>query len=206
MQANIQDTRQLPSWKLWIPLLFQTAIVLGIPAQSFYTSVTGKNIILKTAPVDPYDFLRGYSQTLNYEVSNASNLEKLPGWQQIAPDNRNRYSREKSEIYLILEPPKPTAKPPIQPQPWHALKVSNTLPKSLPDGQVALRGTLNYSRIQYGLERYYMPEAKRDQINEEISQARWGRKPQPIVVEVKVDSQGKSVIDSFWIGDRHYRF
>jgi len=34
---------------------------------------------IKTIPVDPYDPLRGYSQTLNYEISRLDNLRSLPG-------------------------------------------------------------------------------------------------------------------------------
>jgi uncharacterized membrane-anchored protein len=51
-----------------------------------------------------------------------------------------------------------------------------------------------------------MPENRRDEINNDISQARGGKQRQPIVMEVKVDTLGRAVPISFWVSDRNYRF
>ncbi|PSB01706.1 GDYXXLXY domain-containing protein [Merismopedia glauca] len=192
------------TWRLWLPLVFQSAIIIAIPAQSFYTLMTGKTVVFKTVPVDPYDFLRGYSQTLSYDISSLNNLTKLPGKQELELNLNQGYTGQDEDIYVVLEPPKSTTSQP--PQPWRAVKVSRKLPKSLPSNQIAVKGRHNYGNIKYGLESYYMPESLREEINREIRQATWGKNKQPIVVEAKVDAEGKAVIESFWIGDRHYRF
>ena len=70
-------------WRFWIPLILQTALIAAVPAQAVYTHLTGRTVVLKTVPVDPYDLLRGYSQTLAYDISQPNNLKSLPGWKTI---------------------------------------------------------------------------------------------------------------------------
>ena len=59
--------------------------------------------------------------------------------------------------------------------------------------------------IEYGLERYYMPENQRDQINSTITEAQRNNQ-QSFVVEVKVNAQGKAIPVSLWVRDRNYKF
>ena len=167
--------------------------------------LTGKTAILQTAPVDPYDLLRGYSQTLTYDISRKQTLEKLPGWNEL-----DKEKRDSLNLYVTLEaPPKQTSSG--RPKPWKPVAVSASRPVNLPKNQVALQGRLRYGTINYGLESYYFPEDQREQLNKDISQAQTGversqRQPLPFVVEVKVDSQGNSVPVSLWVRDRNYRF
>ena len=205
-----QATKLLPAWRLVVPLLCQTALILGIPAQSFHTQVTGKTVILQTMPVDPYDPLRGYSQTLSYDISRLENLRSLPGWQELIPPTTPKSTKGQPEyippgtiVYVIVEAPVTTSNPP---KPWKAVRVSSSLPKSLAVNQIALKGKSTGFSIEYGLETYYMPEAQRDQINQDISQAQQGRQRQAFVVEAKVNGKGYSVPISLWVRDRNYRF
>lgn len=98
----------LPTWRLWVPLLLQTGLILAVPAQAFYTQITGKTVILKTIPVDPYDPLRGYSQTLNYEISRVDNLRSLPGWQELVKQQAG------TRLYVILEAPESAKSQPLK--------------------------------------------------------------------------------------------
>lgn len=50
-----------------------------------------------------------------------------------------------------------------------------------------------------------MPQSQQYEINQNISQAQQDRQ-QSIVVDAKVDAQGKAVPMSFWVRDRNYRF
>ncbi len=182
-------------WWFWLPLLFQTGLILAVPAQDAYTYATGKPVTLQTAPVDPYDLLRGYSQTLGYEISNADQLKKLPGGALTS-----QYSRD---FYLVLEAPTATTQPP---KPWKAIQLSATRPENLPPNQVALQGKINqYGQISYGLETYYMPEDQRNQLNTEIRETQQNQ-PQAFVVEVKVDRNGNAIPISLWVKDQRYRF
>jgi len=187
---------RLSGWWFWLPLLFQTGLILTVPAQDAYTYVTGRPVTLQTVPVDPYDLLRGYSQSLSYEISDPNRLENLPGGIVV--------SSSSSEFYLVLEAPATgvTSQPP---KPWQPVRLSSICPKHLPQNQVAIQGKTDpYGRISYGLETYYMPEDQRNQINSAISKIRQNQ--QAFVVEAKVDSAGNAVPISLWVKDQNYRF
>lgn len=200
---NIQlQSRRLPSWRLWVPLLIQLIIIGSVPAQAVYTYVTGRTIVLQTAPVDPYDFLRGYYQVLGYDVSTSDTLKPLPGWDELANDQS--YIPFGTTVYVILEEPT-TPSESKRPQPWKPIAVSGTLPENLPNNQIALQGESNGWQIQYGLETYYMPEDQRIQVNQNIADAQRNN-PESFVVEVKVNSQGKAIPIRLWVRDQNYRF
>ncbi len=199
-QPNSPSTNQpVPILRFLIPLLIQAGLLFAIPAQSAYTYLTGKTVILQTVPVDPYNILTGYYQILSYDISTKSTLEKLPDSKNILEDGNS--------FYVILQEEKSTDEK--IPKAWKPVRLSKTLPSSLPNNQVALKGRYRYGSIKYGLEKYNIPEDQRNQINNNISQASRSateRDKQPIVVEVKVDSQGKAVPISLWVKERNYRF
>jgi len=194
-------------------LVCQAALILAIPSQALYTQVTGQTVILKTVPVDPYDLLRGYSVTLNYDISQVATLHQLPGWSEFEKQKvgDSEWSATQS-FYLVLEAPQGANTAP--PLPWRAVRISRERPTNLASNQVSLQGQMKYGSVQYGLERYYIPEDQRDDINQNISAAQGNQGTQPIVVEAKVDAQGHAVPISFWVTlgqppakqTHHYRF
>jgi uncharacterized membrane-anchored protein len=193
------NNKPIPILRFLVPLLIQAGLLLAIPAQSIQTYLTGKTVILQTVPVDPYNILTGYYQILSYDISTKSTLEKLPNSKDILKDENS--------FYVILQEEKPTDEK--IPKAWKPVGLSTKLPDSLPDNQVALKGKYRYGRVTYGLEKYNIPEDRRNQINDNISQASRSateRQPQPIVVEVKVDSQGKALPISMWVKEQNYRF
>ncbi|MGL6338766.1 MAG: GDYXXLXY domain-containing protein [Waterburya sp.] len=193
----------IPQWRFFLPLSLQMLLILAVPAQAIYTHYTGKTIVLQTMPVDPYDLLRGYSQTLSYNISRTSDLAKLPGGEILNQNESNLKNGMK--LYVILESPKTSAAKP--PQAWQPVAVSLKRPSNLPDNRIALAGIVKYSAIAYGLETYYLPEDKISDINQEISQLQPDSdSKRPFVVEVKVDAQGNSVASSLWIGKHNYRY
>ncbi|MFB8791658.1 MAG: GDYXXLXY domain-containing protein [Potamolinea sp.] len=225
-------------WRFWLPILFQTTLILTVPAQAIYTQLTGKTIILQTAPVDPYELLRGYSQTLRYDITNQDNLRKLPGWKelpkQLPNGNKVSFIQPGTQVYVILaESNKPVLNE--LPQAWKPVAIATKLPTKLPVNQVALKGLAQDGIIKYGLETYYIPEEQKQQINAELRTAREtdqnqqtptptstpsqpdANQPQqtpPVVMEIKVNSQGDTVPISLWarVGKapkqqiRNYRF
>ncbi len=190
--------RPIPLWRCCLPVLVQLALVLSIPSQAFYTLVTGKTVILQTQPVDPYDWLRGYSQTLSYDISRWETLQKLPGWDELSA-NSHQLSRG---FYVILQQPEETHS--TVPTPWQAIAITASVPTQLPPTQIALRGRSHQGQLIYGLETYYMPEDQRTQINQEIITAQQ-LENQPFVVEIKVDSQGRSVPVTLWINEQPFQ-
>ena len=206
MTQNEETRSPLPLWRFAVPLLLQIGLILVPPAQSVYTHITGKTVILQTIPVDPYDPLRGYSQTLSYDISRLETLKKLPGWQEIRNQQKNKnvdYLESKTELYVVLESPPDGAKQP--PLAWKPVKVSSSRPTSLPANQIALKGKGAANMIRYGLETYYFPESQQQEINQAIMQAQKGQK-QSLVVEIKVNEGGYGVPVSLWVRDRNYRF
>lgn len=187
----------VPAWRFWTPLLIQMALLVSVPAQSAYTYATGQDVVLQTRPVDPYDFLRGYSQTLSYDVSDLAMLKALPGGRQLFATEANK------SFYVVLEEPEQPSGP--RPNPWKPVSVSAERPDLSPN-QVALKGETNqWGQIRYGLESYYMPEDRRNELNQAISGVQ-GQSQQAFVVEVKVDRRGNAVPVSLWIQEQNYRF
>lgn len=195
----------LPIWRFAVLLIFQIGLILAIPAQSIYTSITGKTVVLQTLPIDPYDPLRGYSQTLNYDISQVESLRSLPGWQEFTKQtsNNSNYLQPGTQIYITLQAPKNLATQP--PQAWQPIRVSKSRPTSLPADRIAIKGTSTGSSISYGLETYYFPESRQQEINQDIRQAQRSRQ-QSLVVEAKVDTQGNAIPVSLWVSKRNYRF
>jgi uncharacterized membrane-anchored protein len=211
--------KRLPAWRLWVPLLLQIGLIAAVPATAVYTFITGKTVVLQTAPVDPYDFLRGYYQVLSYDISDRTNLEELPGWKDLPGEKipcppgeacpQNIYNvKPKTSFYVILEAPKARPKVvtnPDRPQAWKPVRLSLENPGNLPANQIAIKGKYNGFLMEYGLETYYMPENEREKVNQEISEAQSSQR-QSFLVEVKVDKTGHAVPVSLWVRDRNYRF
>ncbi|MGB3614223.1 MAG: GDYXXLXY domain-containing protein [Elainellaceae cyanobacterium] len=189
-------------WQFWLPLALQLMLILAAPARSMYTYATGESVLLQTAPVDPYDLLRGYYVTLSYQISQSEALDDLPGWEDVeaAEGQRNL------PVYVVLAPPSDDVASDAvgENAPWIPVRISRDRP-TLGPNQVALKGLYRWGRLTYGLERYYIPEDQRVEINERINQLQWTQ-PENYLVEVKVDGAGEAVPVSLWIGEENYRF
>ncbi len=194
---NSRPSINLPWWRFLLPLGLQLAVILFVPARSAYTYNFGLDAVIQTVPVDPYDLLRGYSQTLRYDISSASDLQQLPGGKNLSP---------RDIFYVILAVDSPSATKP--PAPWKAIRVTQDLPQDLPNNQVAIKGKVEkYRTVSYGLETYYMPESQREKINQEIRNLQGDSDGnRAFVVEIKVDRWGNAVPVSLWVGDNNYRF
>lgn len=202
--------RTIKNWRFLLPFALQMGLILSVPAQAVYTHVTGKTVVLQTVPVDPYDFLRGYYQVLSYDISRVDNLKELPGWDELAGGNSDGYLPQGKTVYVVLEKPTGEEEKEGKPLAWKPMAVSATLPEDLPENQIGIKGRSNGWQIEYGLETYYMPEDRRNEVNDDIgdaqSEARWENRQIPFVVEVKVNSSGGAVPVSLWVRDRNYQF
>jgi uncharacterized membrane-anchored protein len=205
-------THNIPGWRFWLPLAAQVALILAVPAQAVYIQFAGRTAILQTAPVDPYDLLRGYYVTLSYDISRLETLQNLPGGEiLVTPDwsgQQPSLFEAGMPFYVVLQPASTAAQPSANslPQPWQPVRISGDRPTNLPSNQIALQGNYRRGNISYGLEAYYIPEDQRIEINEQISQSGQPGEAQAFVVEVKVEAQGQAVPISLWIGDQNYKF
>jgi uncharacterized membrane-anchored protein len=191
-----QQPTLIPQRNFWLAMGAQFALLSTIAVPAIYTLSTGKTVFLQTAPVDPYDLLRGYYQTLNYDIADRAKLTKLPGG-----DILKEGKAKTGEFFVTLALPATSGQPVAQP-----IAVSATRPTNLPNNQIAIRGTYNQdsgwrNRIDYGIDKFYMPEAQKDTVNSEV-----GRNPRKLLVEIKLDNNGHPVPVSLWVGDKSYRF
>lgn len=203
-------------WKFGLPLLFQVALVLLIPAQAAYTYFAGSPVILQTVPVDPYSLLQGYYVILRYDISQVGTLEALSGWSDIEDTHvaQNTSLLEgRDAFYVVLE--EPSSEPEesselsqndASPPTWTPVKVVGDRPNALPDNQIAIQGRYYQGRVVYGLEKYFIPEDQRNEINDRIRAALSSNDPRSYVVEVKVARDGNAVPVSLWVDGKNYRF
>lgn len=122
--------------KAYIGLLFVLGIlfaVLGIfILYNQWPLISGKKIILATAPIDPFDPFRGQYLTIRYEISSLEHIKDL----QIGDD-----------VYVILEKDNQGI--------WRKKSVSKTIPSN---GDYIRGKVVNNWRgasIEYGIEQYF---------------------------------------------------
>lgn len=178
---------------LYLIIVFWLLIFSGFILYKEYTLRTGKEIILKTEPVDPRDLFRGDYVTLNYEISTLE-LDEVPA--------EDPYFEYNDRIYLALE---------LE----NGYGVPKKIYKNPPDDELYIKGTvkeliydweayedsatteepyLKELRIEYGIESYFVPEGR----GLEIESQQWtGR--EGVSVKVVVDKYGNAVIKSLLI-------
>ncbi len=188
------EPKPVPQRNFWLALVAQFLLIAAVPAPAIYTLNTGTTVFLQTAPVDPYDILRGYYQILSYDISDRAMLAKLPGG-DILNDDRE-YKSGSREIFVTLALPSTGGRQAAKP-----IAISHQKPSTLPRNQIAIRGLINSWQIRYDLEKFYMPEAQQQTINDNI-----GRNRRNLLVEVKIDSSGHPVPVSLWVGQKNYQF
>jgi uncharacterized membrane-anchored protein len=196
--------QKLPFGRLAVPLFLQSLLICSISAQSIYALATGTTVVLKTMPVDPYDLLRGYYQTLSYDISSFNTLEKLSGWKDLKRERGSVNISKNQQVYITLT--KVTAVTANSPQAWQPVAIGTQIPTNLSSDKIAIRGVSNGNSIVYGLETYYMPEDRKDDVNKDVNAARSSGGKRNLLVEIKVDNRGISTPVGLWVGDKQYRF
>jgi uncharacterized membrane-anchored protein len=167
---------------LWfvIALGVQLLILAAVPAQKIHIRATGKIILLKTAPVDPYSIMSGYYVTLSYEISNPKVSDEWKKW----PEGRPVWVMLKADPNGVLD----------------AVSVHDRRP-SVPKDCVVIKGRTHRWRIEYGIESYFIPEDTRDKVEQDLR-----RNSKEAKAEVKVDSAGNAAITKLIIQDRVYAY
>jgi uncharacterized membrane-anchored protein len=158
----------------------QLFILAAVPAQKIHVRTTGKTILLKTAPVDPYSVMSGYYVRLGYEISNPKVSDEWKKW----PEGK--------AVWVILK-----ADPNGL---WDAVSVHDKRP-AVPEDCVVIKGKTDRWRIKYGIEAYFIPEEARDKVTQDLR-----RNFKEAKAEVKVDSSGNAAITKLIIQDRVYEY
>jgi len=120
----------------------QLLVLLAIPARNVITRATGRDVTLRTAPVDPYDPLAGYYVTLAYEV------------EQLAPADRERLGPT-GPVWITVRAAEPA---------WQGVAVTVERPAPAPD-RVSMRAHWSGWRASIdGADRLYIPETQRERV------------------------------------------
>lgn len=127
-----------------IALGVQTLILVAMPLGRMYALSTGQEVKLRLAPVDPFDMWSGYFVTLRYDVSRP---DSLAGWKSL---------KEGDTVYITLQKGEDGA--------FKAQSVS----KNKPSAPLFLKGEMKDAELKFGIEAYFIPEAKRDAIQQNI--------------------------------------
>jgi uncharacterized membrane-anchored protein len=120
----------------WVAL--QVCFFIGWAALEESRLRTGASILVKTAPVDPRDLLRGQYLALSYEFSRPRHL--IPEY---------REAREGETVWVVLRPEGVFH----QPESYHAER-----PKRFEGGRIVVQGRREGWRVVYGIEKYFVPE------------------------------------------------
>jgi uncharacterized membrane-anchored protein len=165
-------------------VLVQCAILVAVPGRQIYTRAAGKVITIQTRPVDPYDVMSGYFVTLAYDIGRMgtpSDLQKLEQWQRKA-------------VYVTLKEGNDKI--------WVTDSVSLKWPSHVPEGMLVIKGTSqHWGGVTYGIERFYIPEEKRDEINAELRGTASKAK-----VQIAVDRSGNAAILHLEAGGKIYEY
>ncbi|AFY69987.1 hypothetical protein Pse7367_1701 [Thalassoporum mexicanum PCC 7367] len=207
-QTQQPERRKIGAWRMWAPIGCQSLLILSVLIAPLQAHLNGKTVVLRTQPIDPYDLLRGYSQTLSYDISNLDNLQELPGWEtlpktQFNAPNRPQRPESGTSFYLVLKSPDRGSSDNQAPNPWTPVRIASTEPQTLASNEVMLKGKIEWSAARYGLERYYMPESRRDEINNAVNLA---NRNQTGAVEIKVRQDGYAVPVKLWVGQEDFEF
>ena len=165
-----------------VAVVIQVLILVAVPARKVFTKATGKTVVLKVQPVDPYNILSGYYVTLGFDISRVESFPNPRGMSQ---------GSDGAWLYAIVERGDDGT--------WKPISLEHELPSNLPENRAALLGRINHGAIRYGIEEFYIPEAQRHRIAEDLS-----RNVDKARVEIKVDRSGHAALERLIIEDRIY--
>lgn len=166
--AGRPRSQKIKKWTFMAVVFLQVLFLCGLAASYYAIDVYGEEIVLETAPIDPRDIFYGDYVILNYEISTMARDQVEGNWEDA----------KGSIIYVVLQP---------QADGVYALKQAylNDKPEQS-QNEIVLRGKVAYVygdelRVNYGLERYYVPEGTGKEIEEQregmkvkVQVAPWG--------------------------------
>lgn len=166
-----------------VAVVIQVLILVAVPARKVFTRATGKTVVLKVEPVDPYSILSGYYAALRFDISRVDAFPNARGM--------SRGVSEGAWFYAVVEKGDDGT--------WKPISLEHELPANLPENRAALLGRIDYGVIRYGIEEFYIPEAQRDRVADDLS-----RNIDKARAEIRVDRSGHTALVRLRIEDRIY--
>ena len=182
-----------------VAALALTAALGWIVAGRMHILATGREIVLKTEPVDPRDLFRGHYARLTYEISRLP-VEKVNGLKALKTRCRSGVNPGLKGRFVFV------ALTPGTDGYWHFAAAALDKPPPAPKGAVIIRGRLRRSWcgasnvwIAYGIERYYAPKEKALELERRTPRRGERTERQPLGVILRVTSSGQAAIAGLMI-------
>jgi len=165
-----------------LAMLLPLAIILLLIGANYYTLYFGKEVMLKTAPVDPWDFFRGDYMTLRYEISTID-LSHTPH------DKDFNYGEN---VYAVLSKGDKF---------WTITKLEHDKPV-IRNTEVCMKGKITYlyqnsMTVVWGIESYFVPEGKGRTIESQRMN---------VTVMAAVDTTCRAMIKKVYVNDEPLKF
>jgi uncharacterized membrane-anchored protein len=145
----------LPAARAWVAALIvsilQTAIIGYVIESRASILSNGAEVLLKTAPIDPRDLLRGDYVVLNYDISRVPAGTVVGGMPREAGERTLsvRLQKQADGFWGIAESSFGTLPP----------KPDTVVLESLPFNYYPIEADQAF-QVDYGIERFYVPEGK----------------------------------------------
>jgi uncharacterized membrane-anchored protein len=150
--VTLDQSRSRRAWIAAIVIAALQTIIVGYVIQTHASILrNGAEVLLKTAPVDPRDLLRGDYVTLNYDISRVP-ARTLVGDAPVEAGERAiwvRLQKQPDGFWEIAE----SSFSALQPKP------DTVVIKSLPFHYYAAGADQSF-QVEYGIERYYVPDGE----------------------------------------------
>ncbi|TEB09652.1 GDYXXLXY domain-containing protein [Pelotomaculum propionicicum] len=158
------------SYKIGIIVALQVLFLFSMIGFRHYTLSAGTPVLLKAAPVDPWDLFRGEYVMLEYDIS----------W--VRGEDLGLESYRRQDVYVVLEKGEKY---------WNTAGLYLDKP-DLIYGQIFIKGETDYFddfkskyHVSYGIESYYVEEGT----GRELQQAKG------FDAQIKIDRFGNAVIE-----------
>jgi uncharacterized membrane-anchored protein len=181
--------------KRWFILVvaLQTAFIVGEAARYAAEAKSGQEVILKVHPVDPRSLFMGNYMALEPDISRLD-------VNTLGFNTAGSVIDKGDEVFVAVRPGAPWAVP-----------VAASVEKlyAARPGAILLRGTINGVEgaatrpsaisVDYGLNRFYFPEARQKEINRHLARSLKDDRPPAITVTVSVAPSGRPILRAMHI-------
>ncbi len=191
------------STKFFLAFALQVIVILVLVLVKLSVLESGTEVLLRIAPVDPRDPLRGDYVTFQYEISQVDSF-------LVRGDNL-RTLHNGDDLYVVLQEGNPY---------WHISYASTERPNTN-ESQIFLKGKIvrgarspleesqtgtstqiaqsvkivDDLTLSYGMEQYFIPEGKGNSFNF------WDKE---VGMRIKVDANGKAVPDQLFVDGKRW--
>ena len=161
--------------RLVLAVALELVLLALVPGRKLVALVSGRDVVLRTAPVDPYDLLAGWYTTLSYEAERPD-AAKLPADLGVG-----------EAVFVVLAPGEPA---------WEVVEVVRERPAPSDDRVAVAARALGHGRLRRrGRGRCHLPQVDRDE-----GAAALRRERDRGLVDVRVERSGAAVVRRLRLG------